>query len=98
MQLTVGRRYLVVQGLSVLRLSLKEGVQQKPVFSTIEAEQVLEIAGSWLKAPSMLQVACEGRRYAVFTQDLQERVRPIGFEPSYNTATLSSSVLSLPAL
>jgi hypothetical protein len=77
-KLTNGGRYELLRGLSVLRLSPKEGIEEKPVFCTLEAEMSLEIVGSWLKAPSMSEVECGGSLYAVFTQDLQERVRPIG--------------------
>jgi hypothetical protein len=76
--LTNGIRYQILRGLSVLRLSPKMGMQEeKPVFCTLEADMSLEIVGSWLKAPSMSKVECGGALYAVFTEDLQERVRPI---------------------
>ncbi len=80
MRIEMGRRakYQLHKGLPVLLLSLREGKQERPILCTLHAGVVLELVGSWLRAPSMSTVRCEGKVYAAFTEDLEERGVRIG--------------------
>lgn len=80
MQIEMTRRskYQLHKGLPVLLLSHREGKQERPVLCRLDAGVVLELVGSWLKAPSMSTVRCAGKLYAAFTEDLEERGVRIG--------------------
>jgi hypothetical protein len=91
MQIEMARRakYQLHKGLPVLLLSLHEGEQERPVLCRLHAGVVLELTGSWLRAPSMSTVQCDGQVYAAFTEDLEERGVRIGeCETGDNTAIL----------
>jgi hypothetical protein len=71
-------KYQLHKGLPVLLLSLQDGKQERPVLCRLRAGVVLELTGSWLRAPSMSTVQCDGKLYAAFTEDLEERGVRIG--------------------
>ncbi len=71
-------KYQFHKGLPVLLLSLQEGKQERPVLCRLHAGVVLELTGSWLKAPSMSTVQCDGKLYAASTEDSEQRGVRIG--------------------